>query len=91
MGALMGLILMTIDAWAILVRGSPVRRSARGWSKQLPNLDRLRANQPPTVLSMQLYFAHLNGMSVDELSRETKLPKEWIEERLEASPGVRGV
>jgi hypothetical protein len=85
MGVLMGLILMTIDACAILLRGSPLRRAARGWRKQLPNLGRLRKNQAPPVFSMQLYFAHLNGMSVDDLSRETKLPKEWIEERLEAA------
>ncbi len=86
MGAvLMGLILMTIDALAIVVRGNPIRRSASGWRRSLPDVEGLRKNQAPPVFSMQLYFAHLNGMSVDDLSRETKLPREWIEERLEAA------
>jgi hypothetical protein len=76
---------MTLDAWSVLFRGRPIRRSARGWRKSLPDLERLRKNQAPPVFSMQLYFAHINGMSVEDLSRETKMPADWIEERLEAA------
>jgi hypothetical protein len=86
MGAVVvGLVLMTLDACAVLFRGRPIRRSPSRWRKSIPDLARLWKNQAPPVFSMQLYFAHLNGMSVADLSRETKLPPEWIEERLEAA------
>jgi len=34
---------------------------------------------------MQLYFAHLNGDSIEKLSRDLKLPPDWVEESVETA------
>jgi hypothetical protein len=87
--ALFGLALMALDTISIVFRGSRChigqnRMSAR-WQPRQGGLERLTQGATPRVFSMQLYFAHVNGVSIQKLSHDLKLPEDWVEESVEAA------
>jgi hypothetical protein len=87
--ALFGLALMVLDAMSIVFRGRRCRfgknRTSGRWQPRQGGLERLTQGPTPRVFSMQLYFAHMNGASIENLSRELKLPADWVEESVEAA------
>ncbi|MEO8129929.1 MAG: hypothetical protein ABI822_22695, partial [Bryobacteraceae bacterium] len=60
-------------------------RVSAGWMPRQDGLERLTRAGSPRIFSMQLYFAHVNGVSIQKLSRELKLPEDWVEESVEAA------
>jgi hypothetical protein len=87
--AFFGLVLMAIDAFSIVFRGRRCRigrcRMLAKWQPRDGGLERLTQAGTPRVFAMQLYFAHLNGVSIQNLSKELKLPEDWVEESVEAA------
>ena len=87
--AILGLLLMAIDTFSIVFLGKRCRigksRVSPGWQPREGGLERLTHTGSARVFSMQLYFAHVNGVSIHKLSRELKLPEDWVEESVEAA------
>jgi hypothetical protein len=80
---------MALDTFSIVFRGRRCRlgknRMAARWQPLKGGLERLTQRTAPRVFSMQLYFAHINGDSIQKLSRDLKLPEDWVEESVEAA------
>ena len=76
-----GLALMALDTISIVFRGRRCRvgksRMSARWQPRKGGLERLTQGATPRVFSMQLYFAHMNGTSIEKLSRDLKLPEDW--------------
>ena len=90
MGAtIFGLVLMLTDTICIVFLGRRSQlgksRIPAGWHPKEGGLERLTQGGSPRVFSMQLYFAHVNGVSIQKLSRDLKLPEDWVEESVEAA------
>ena len=87
--AILGLALMAIDTFSIVFRGKRCRignsRMSAAWQPRRGGLEQLTQAAAPRVFSMQLYFAHMNGASIKNLSHELKLPEDWVEESVEAA------
>jgi len=87
--AILGLALMLLDTFSIVFRGKLCRigkhHSSLKWQPQQGGLERLTRGTAPRVFSMQLYFAHLSGDSIEKLSRDLKLPADWVEESVETA------
>ena len=87
--AILGLALMVLDTFSIVFRGTRCcigkRRSSAKWQPRQGGLERLTRGATPRVFSMQLYFAHMNGDSIEKLSRDLKLPADWVEESVETA------
>src|SRR5215218_3696357 len=87
--AFFGLVLMVIDTFSIILRGKRSllgKRRVKGvWHPAPDRLQHLVQAGSPRVFSMQLYFAHVNGVSIQKLSRELKLPEDWVEESVETA------
>jgi hypothetical protein len=87
--AIFGIVLMAIDTFSIVFRGKRCRigksRMAAVWQPRRGGLEQLTQAGTPRVFSMQLYFAHVNGASIKNLSHELKLPEDWVEESVEAA------
>ena len=87
--AILGLLLMVLDAFSIMFLGKRCRvgksRVSAGWQPREGGLERLTHTGSPRVFSMQLYFAHLSGVSIRKLARDLKLPEDWVEESVEAA------
>jgi hypothetical protein len=87
--AILGLALMVLDTFSIVFRGTRCRignrRSCAKWQPRQAGFERLTRGATPRVFSMQLYFAHVNGDSIEKLSRDLKLPADWVEESVETA------
>src|SRR3954466_15059850 len=87
--AMLGLALMVLDTFSIVFRGRRCgigkRHYAAKWQPRQGGLERLTRGSTPRVFSMQLYFAHMNGDSIEKLSRDLKLPADWVEESVETA------
>jgi hypothetical protein len=87
--ALLGLVLMVVDTFSIVFRGKRCRlgksRKMKPWNPAPGGLEHLTHAGSPRVFAMQLYFAHVNGVSIQKLSRELKLPEDWVEESVETA------
>ena len=87
--AILGLLLMALDTFLIVFLGKRCRigksRISAGWQPREGGFERLTHTGSPRVFSMQLYFAHVNGVSIQKLSRDLKLPEDWVEESVEAA------
>ncbi len=87
--AILGLALMLADTFSIIFRGKRCQmgksRLPDGWQPRQGGFERLTQTGNPRVFSMQLYFAHVNGVSIEKLSRDLKLPEDWVEESVEAA------
>ncbi len=86
---ILGLFLMAMDTLSIVFLGKRCRvgksRVSPGWQPREGGFERLTHTGSPRVFSMQLYFAHVNGVSIHKLSRDLKLPEDWVEESVEAA------
>lgn len=82
------LLLGLVDVLFIMVRGRP---SGLGWQQGetvVPDVGRIREYlpaHPPRVFTMELYYAHLQGASTEEISRKLEVPAHWVRDRLDAA------
>ena len=87
--AILGLFFMALDTLSIVLTGKRCKigksRVAADWMPREAGLERLTRAGSPRVFSIQLYFAHVDGVSIQKLSRELKLPEDWVEESVEAA------
>jgi hypothetical protein len=86
--ALLEFVLGALDIGSILLRKRP---TGLRWDSGEPPLERMELPasvsraKVPRIFTLQLYYAHLNGASSEDLSRQIQAPIDWVEERLEAA------
>ncbi|HYZ86056.1 MAG TPA: hypothetical protein VE621_16725 [Bryobacteraceae bacterium] len=89
MRTILELLLALLDVFLVLLRGRPSGlRVGRGETIYPAPRDSSLfgvTQAPPRLLTLELYFAHLRGASVQQLSQEIQAPAEWVMERLEAA------
>jgi hypothetical protein len=86
--ALLEFVLGALDIGSILLRKRPTGLRVDSGEPQLESVDlpaSVNRAKVPRIFTLQLYYAHLNGVSAEDLSRQLHAPVDWVEERLEAA------